>query len=360
MAQAASQLLAKLGEVEVRFERVTRELSDPSALSDLDRYRSLTREHSELHEVVEAFREYRDLLHRAAEARGLLGDPEMGELAREELDAVEARLGEAERQVQLYLLPKDPLDEKNVILEVRAGTGGEEAALFAAELFRMYVRYAEEKGWQVEVLSTNETGIGGFKEVVALIRGSRVYSRLRFESGVHRVQRVPETEACGRIHTSAVTVAVLPEADEVDVDIRPEDLKMDVFRAGGAGGQHVNKTESAVRITHLPSGIVVACQDEKSQHKNRAKALKILQARLFEQAEREAASERSEERKAQVGSGDRSERIRTYNFPQTRVTDHRINLTLHRLPEILEGRLDPLVDALVAHVQAEVLGRGEG
>lgn len=360
MAQAPSNLLQKLGEVEVRFERLTRELSDPSVLSDLDRYRSLTREHSELSGVVEAFREYRDLLHRIAEARELLGDPEMGELAREELDAVETRLGETERQLQLYLLPEDPLDEKNVILEVRAGTGGEEAALFAAELFRMYSRYAEEKGWQVEVLSTNETGIGGFKEVVALIRGNRVYSRLKFESGVHRVQRVPETESCGRIHTSAVTVAVLPEADEVDVEVRPEDIKMDVFRAGGAGGQHVNKTESAVRLTHLPSGLVVACQDEKSQHKNRARALKILQARLFEQAKREAASERSEERKAQVGSGDRSERIRTYNFPQTRVTDHRINLTLHRLPEVMEGRLDPLVDALVAYVQAETLGRGEG
>ncbi|MHB8765955.1 MAG: peptide chain release factor 1 [Deferrisomatales bacterium] len=352
-------MLRKLGDVEARFERLTRELSDPTVLADMERYRQLTREHAELHGVVEALGRYRSLGERVEEARSLLDDPELGALARDELAEAEGQLAEAEGQLRVFLLPKDPLDDKNVILEVRAGTGGEEAALFAAALFRMYCRYAEEKGWQVEVLSSNETGIGGLKEVVALIRGQQVFSRLKFESGVHRVQRVPETESAGRIHTSAVTVAVLAEADEVDVEVRPEDLKMDVFRAGGAGGQHVNKTESAVRLTHLPTGIVVSCQDEKSQHKNRARALKILQARLFEQAEREAASERSEARRSQVGSGDRSERIRTYNFPQSRVTDHRINLTLHRLPEVMEGRLDPVLDALAEHVRAEAMSHGD-
>jgi peptide chain release factor 1 len=309
--------------------------------------------------VAEAYREYVQFQTRADEARSLLEDPELRELAREELAETSERLEALEARLKVLLIPKDPLDEKNVILEIRAGTGGEEAGLFAANLLRMYTRYAEEKSWQVEFLSSNETGIGGVKEVIALIKGERVYSRLKFESGVHRVQRVPVTESGGRIHTSAVTVAVLPEADEVDVEIQPDDLRMDVFRASGAGGQHVNRTESAVRITHLPSGIVVSCQDEKSQHKNRARAMKILQARLFEKAKREADSERSEERRSQVGSGDRSERIRTYNFPQSRITDHRINLTIHRLAEVLQGDLDPIVDVLVAHAQAHALGRGE-
>jgi peptide chain release factor 1 len=353
-------LLEKLAEVEDRYEELTREISDPAALSDRNRYRRLTQEHSELQAVVDAYREYLGLQTRVEEARSLLDDPELKELAREELADTEGHLTELEDRLKLLLVPTDPLDEKNVILEVRAGTGGEEAGLFAADLLRMYTRYAEEKGWQVEVLSSNETGIGGIKEVIALIKGSRVYSRLKFESGVHRVQRVPATESSGRIHTSAVTVAVLPEADEVDVEIRADELRLDVFRASGAGGQHVNRTESAVRITHLPSGIVVSCQDEKSQHKNRARAMKILQARLFERAKREADSERSEERRSQVGTGDRSERIRTYNFPQSRITDHRIHLTLHRLTEALQGDLDPVVDALVAHAQAEALGRGEG
>jgi peptide chain release factor 1 len=352
-------LLQKLSEVEDRYEKLTRELSDPSALADLDQYTRLTREHSELQEVVEVYREFRDLRASAEQARGLLDDPELRDLAREDLVEAEARLPEAEARLQALLLPKDPLDEKNVILEIRAGTGGEEAALFAATLFRMYSRYAEAKGWKVELLSSNPTGIGGFKEIIALIEGRRVYSRLKFESGAHRVQRVPVTESAGRIHTSAVTVAVLPEADDVDVAIRPEELRFDVFRASGAGGQHVNKTESAVRITHLPSGIVVSCQDEKSQHKNRARALKILQSRLLDQATAAAVSERSEERRSLVGSGDRSERIRTYNFPQSRLTDHRINLTLYRLEAILEGELDAVVDALVAHAHAEELGRGE-
>ena len=352
-------LIDKLAEVEDRYEKLTRELSDPGAFSDLEQYARLTREHADLHDVVDGLRAYRQLRDRIFQARSLLDDPELRELAREDLVDAEERLQEAEDLLKTLLLPRDPLDEKNVILEIRAGTGGEEAALFAGVLFRMYSRYAEQQRWQVELLSSNPTGIGGFKEVIALIKGRRVYSRLKFESGVHRVQRVPVTEAAGRIHTSAVTVAVLPEADDVDVDIRPDDLKIDVFRSGGAGGQHVNRTESAVRITHLPSGIVVTCQDEKSQHKNRARAMKILQSRLFEEAKTAADSERSEERRLQVGSGDRSERIRTYNFPQNRLTDHRINLTLYRLESILEGELDPVVDALVSHSQADLLGRGE-
>jgi len=352
------ELLDTLSQVEDRFEELTRELADPRALADLEVYRRLTREHADLQELVAEVRLYRGLGARVEQARGLLGDPDMRELAREDLAEAEGLLAESEGRLRELLLPKDPLDEKDVILEIRAGTGGEEAGLFAADLFRMYSRYAEEKGWGVEVLSSNATGIGGLKEVVALVKGKRVYSRLKFESGAHRVQRIPATESGGRIHTSAVTVAVLPEADEVDVEIRPEDLKLDVFRAGGAGGQHVNKTESAVRLTHLPSGIVVSCQDEKSQHKNRARALKILRARLFEAAQQEAEQERSDERRSLVGSGDRSERIRTYNFPQNRVTDHRINLTIHRLGEVLEGNLEPLVEALTAESQAEALGRG--
>jgi peptide chain release factor 1 len=352
------ELLDTLSQVEDRFEELTRELADPRALADLEAYRRLTREHSDLQELVEEVRRYRGLVARVEQARALLGDSELRDLAREDLAEAEELFAASEERLRTLLVPKDPLDEKDVILEIRAGTGGEEAGLFAADLFRMYARYAEEKGWSVEVLNSNPTGIGGLKEVVALVKGDRVYSRLKFESGAHRVQRIPATESGGRIHTSAVTVAVLPEADEVDVEIRPEDLKMDVFRAGGAGGQHVNKTESAVRLTHLPSGIVVSCQDEKSQHKNRARALKILRARLFEAAQQEADRERSDERRSLVGSGDRSERIRTYNFPQNRVTDHRINLTMHRLGEVLEGDLDPLVEALAAESQAEVLGRG--
>jgi len=351
-------LLDTLSQVEERFEKLTRELADPSALSDLDTYRKLTREHAELRELVDEVRVYRGLATRVEQARVLLGDPELRDLAREDLAEAEELLAGSEERLREHLLPKDPLDEKDVILEIRAGTGGEEAALFAADLFRMYSRYAEEMGWGVEVLSSNPTGIGGIKEVVALVKGKRVYSRLKFESGAHRVQRIPATESGGRIHTSAVTVAVLPEADEVDVEIRPDDLKVDVFRAGGAGGQHVNRTESAVRLTHLPTGIVVSCQDEKSQHKNRARALKILRARLFEAAQQEAEQERSDERRSLVGSGDRSERIRTYNFPQNRVTDHRIGLTLHRLGEVLEGDLDSLVEALAAEDRAQVLGRG--
>ncbi len=358
MSEETARWLEQLGRVEARYEALTRELADPDVLADPERYRRTAQEHAELREVVEAYRAYRQLKARVDEARSLVEDPELGELAAEELEEAGAALQKAEARLRELLVPRDPLDRKNVILEIRAGTGGEEAALFAAELFRMYTRYAESRGWKVEVLSSHPTGIGGLKEVIALVKGRDVYSRLKFESGVHRVQRVPVTESGGRIHTSAVTVAVLPEADDVDVEIRPEDLRVEVFRASGAGGQHVNRTESAVRITHLPTGITVSCQDEKSQHKNRARAMKILQARLFEKAQREAEAARSAERRAQVGSGDRSERIRTYNFPQGRVTDHRINLTLYRLREFLEGELDPVVDALVARAQAESLGQG--
>ncbi len=358
MSEEAARWLEQLGKVEARYEVLTRELADPEVLADPERYRRVAQEHAELREVVEAYRAYRELRARVEEARSLVDDPELGELAAEELEEAGAALERAEARLRELLTPRDPLDRKNVILEIRAGTGGEEAALFAAELFRMYTRYAESRGWKVEVLSSHPTGIGGLKEVIALVKGRDVYSRLKFESGVHRVQRVPVTESGGRIHTSAVTVAVLPEADDVDVEIRPEDLRVEVFRASGAGGQHVNRTESAVRITHLPTGITVSCQDEKSQHKNRARAMKILQARLFEKAQREAEAARSAERRAQVGTGDRSERIRTYNFPQGRVTDHRINLTLYRLREFLEGDLDPVVDALVARAPAESLGPG--
>jgi len=309
--------------------------------------------------LVDVIRRFRDLRDRVEESKALLNDPELGELAREDLTSAQEELVGIEERLKVLLVPVDPLDSKNVILEIRAGTGGDEAALFAAEIYRMYTRYAELKGWKVEVLSSSETGIGGIKEIVALLNGTRVYGRLKFESGAHRVQRVPATESGGRIHTSAITVAILPEADDIDIQIAPDDLRLEVFRAGGAGGQHVNKTESAVRVTHIPSGIVVSCQDEKSQHKNRAKALKILQARLFEKIQEEAQSERSQARKLLVGSGDRSERIRTYNFPQGRVTDHRINLTVYKLQEILEGYMDPLIDPLVAHAQAEALAHGD-
>ena len=287
----------------------------------------------------------------------LLDDPdqEMKKLAREEIESLKSDLTELEKELKLLLLPKDPNDEKNIILEIRAGTGGEEAALFAADLLRLYLRYAELKEWKTEVLSSNITGIGGFKEVIILIEGEKVYSRLKHESGVHRVQRVPETEAQGRIHTSAVTVAVLPEAEEVDVEIDPDDLRVDTFRSSGHGGQHVNVTDSAVRITHLPTGLVVSCQDEKSQHKNKAKAMKVLRSRLLDIQQAEQQSKISEERRNMVGSGDRSERIRTYNFPQGRVTDHRIGLTLYQLEDILQGNLDMIIDPLITHFQAESL-----
>jgi peptide chain release factor 1 len=332
-----------------------------AAGGDSQSYAKLSKELSDLTPLVEAVRVWRRTQADLAGAQAMMqeSDPEMKALAEDEYFALKARLPEIERAMKLMLLPKDAADDKNAILEVRAGTGGEEAALFAAELFRMYQRYAARMGWRFEVLDSSDTGIGGTKEAIGAISGKGVFARLKFESGVHRVQRVPVTEAGGRIHTSAATVAVLPEAEEVDIAVQDKDLRIDVFRSQGAGGQHVNTTDSAVRITHLPTGIVVGCQDEKSQHKNKAKAMKILRAKLYEREREAAESERAASRKSQVGSGDRSERIRTYNFPQGRVTDHRINLTLYKIDRVIEGELDEIVEALVAHDQAAKLAEAE-
>ncbi len=355
-------MFSKIKEIEERYEELERNLAQPEVIQNQELYQKYLKEHKMLNPIVAAFREYNSLQEEIHENRSLLDDPdpEMRKLAKEEIDTLKAKCSELEHKLKLLLLPKDPNDEKNILLEIRAGTGGDEAALFAADLFRMYTRYAEEKGWKAEIMSQNATGIGGFKEIILSIQGDRVYSRLKYESGVHRVQRVPETEAQGRIHTSAVTVAVLPEAEEIDVQINPEDLRIDVYRASGHGGQHVNTTDSAVRITHLPTGLVVTCQDEKSQHKNKAKAMKVLRSRLYELQQREQQAKISEERRSQVGSGDRSERIRTYNFPQGRVTDHRIGLTLYKLDDILQGDMDMVIDPLIAHFQTEALKRVEG
>ncbi len=340
----------KIDRILARFSEVEQAMASGASGEEFVR---LSKEYAELEPVVKVARELRAALSEKADLEGLLDDAEMGEMAREELAALQPRIGELERELQMRLLPKDAADERNVILEIRAGTGGDEAALFAGDLFRMYQRYAQSRGWQVEVLSASESERGGYKEIIAAIRGAGAFARLKFESGVHRVQRVPETETQGRIHTSAATVAVLPEAEEVDVQIDEKDLRIDVFRASGPGGQSVNTTDSAVRITHLPTGIVVTQQDEKSQHKNRAKAMKVLRARLYEMERRKRMEERSAERRGQIGSGDRSERIRTYNFPQGRVTDHRINLTLYKLGEIMEGEgLEELVQALITEDRA--------
>ncbi len=350
-------MFAKIKEIEERYDSLERDLSNPEIINNQKRYQRYLKEHSTLLPIVETFRQYKSVQQEIEDNKSLLNDPdsEIRKLAKEEIDALKQRLEDLETQLKILLLPKDPNDEKNILLEIRAGTGGEEAALFAADLFRMYSRYAESKGWKTEVMSQHPTGIGGFKEIIILIEGKAVYSRLKYESGVHRVQRVPETEAQGRIHTSAVTVAVLPEAEEIDVQIDPEDLRIDVFRASGHGGQHVNTTDSAVRITHLPTGLVVTCQDEKSQHKNKAKAMKVLRSRLYDLQQAELHSKISEERRNMVGSGDRSERIRTYNFPQGRVTDHRIGLTLYKLEDILQGELDMVIDPLITHFQTEAL-----
>ncbi|MCH8683723.1 peptide chain release factor 1 [Pedomonas mirosovicensis] len=351
---------AKIDRIRLRHAELSREMSDPSASAD--RFVKLSKEYAELNPVVEAANALARLATELEEAESLLNDAgadaEMKALARDEVEALRAQLPEAERTLQIMLLPKDVADEKSAILEIRAGTGGDEAALFAGDLFRMYTRYAESQGWKVEMISASPSDVGGYKEVVASITGQGVFAKLKFESGVHRVQRVPATESGGRIHTSAATVAVLPEAEEVDVQIDEKDLRIDVFRSSGPGGQSVNTTDSAVRITHLPTGLVVSQQDEKSQHKNKAKALKILRARLYEIEREKAARERADARKSQVGSGDRSERIRTYNFPQGRVTDHRINLTLHKLDLVLEGEaLEELIQALINEDQAEKLAQ---
>ena len=347
----------KLEAVERRYGELEDLLVSPDVIANRKEFAKLAKERSDIQEIVRIFREWKDVQGQIEGSKSLLQDADEGmrAMAQEELPPLRARNEELEARLKHLLLPRDPNDDRNVLLEIRAGTGGDEASLFAAELFRMYSRYAEMRRWRVDVLSSSATGLGGFKEVIASIEGQGAYSRLKFEGGVHRVQRVPETEGSGRIHTSAVTVAVLPEADEVDVAIDDKDLKIDVFRSSGPGGQSVNTTDSAVRVTHLPTNLVVTCQDEKSQHKNKAKALKILRARLLERAEAAQQSEIAANRKSMVGTGDRSERIRTYNFPQSRVTDHRINLTLHSLDRVIEGEIDPVIDALVTHYQAEML-----
>jgi peptide chain release factor 1 len=350
-------MLDKLEGVEQRFEKIERLLSDPEILKNQEAYRDYSKEHAELNKIVSAFRQYKSVEAAIEEAKELLkdGDSEIKELAREDIDSFTVRLGSLEKELRLLLVPKNPNDEKNIVLEIRAGTGGEEAGLFAADLFKMYSRYAERVGWKVEILSKHVTGVGGLKEIIALVKGKRAYSVLKFESGTHRVQRVPTTESQGRIHTSAVTVAVLPEAEEVDIKIEPDEIRVDVFRSTGPGGQSVNTTDSAVRITHLPTGTVVSCQDEKSQHKNKAKAMKVLRARLYEKVLTEQNEKISADRKSQVGTGDRSGRIRTYNFPQGRVTDHRIGLTLYKLDSILEGDLQEIIDALTTDHQARAI-----
>ena len=346
----------RLNFIENKYDELSMKISDPSVMADQKEWQKLCKEHSDLEMVVNKFREYKKNKEEFEAAKEMLeieSDRELREMAQEEIRELTASKETLESELKILILPKDPNDEKNVFVEIRGGTGGEEAALFAADLFRMYTRYAETKRWKVELMSANETDIGGFKEVVFMIKGNGAYSRLKYESGVHRVQRVPDTEASGRIHTSASTVAVLPEVEDVEVDISANDIRIDVFRASGHGGQCVNTTDSAVRITHLPTGLVVSCQDEKSQLKNKEKAMKVLKARIFERAEAERAAGIAEDRKSQVGSGDRSERIRTYNFPQGRVTDHRIGLTLHRLESYMNGDIDEVIDSLITADQAE-------
>ncbi len=339
-----------------RYNEINALLSSPEITSDIKKMTELSKEQSDLEPLVEKAKSYIQTVDAIEENRSLLGDPELGELAAEELKELEPQLEKMNEEIKLLLIPKDPNDDKNIYLEIRAGTGGDEAALFVGDLFKAYVRYAENRGWKIAIESSSESEAGGYKEIVALIKGEQVYSRLKYEAGTHRVQRVPATESQGRIHTSAVTVAILPEVADVDVQINPNDLKIDVYRSSGCGGQSVNTTDSAVRITHIPTGVVVAMQDEKSQHKNKEKALKILKARVYEKFLHEQLAESSADRKAQVGSGDRSERIRTYNYPQNRITDHRIGLTLYRLNEIMEGGLlDEVIEPLIAHFQAEAI-----
>ena len=355
-------MLDKLAALEERFELIAEKISDPEVIADQESWRKYCKEHSDLTPIIEKYRELKTAKQTIEDDKEMLSSPqdkEFEEMIRLEMAEAEETVETAEEELKILLLPKDPNDDKNVIMEIRGGTGGEEAALFAADLMRMYTMYAETQRWKIDILNSNPTDIGGYKEISFSIEGQGAYSRLKFESGVHRVQRVPETESGGRIHTSAVTVAVLPEVEEVEVDINQNDLRIDVFRAGGPGGQCVNTTDSAVRITHIPTGIVVSCQDEKSQHKNKDKAMKILRSRIFEKMEEERNKEIADERKSQVGSGDRSERIRTYNYPQSRVTDHRINLTLYKLEQVLNGSLDEIIDALVTADQAAKLANAE-
>src|SRR6202048_404930 len=351
-------LFEKLDPIESRYEEMTRQLSSPEILVDSARYQRLSKTHAEMAQMVAKYREWKEIERGLQGAEQLLvetDEAEMKQMAHDEEHALEARREIVERELKLLLIPKDPNDEKNVIVEIRAGTGGDEATLFAGEIFRMYSRYAESQGWKIEVTSSSESSVGGLKEVIALVSGEKVYSRLKYESGVHRVQRVPVTEQQGRVHTSAITVAVLPEADEVEIKIDPKDVRIDTFCSSGPGGQSVNTTYSAVRITHLPTGLVVSCQDEKSQIKNRAKGLRVLRSRLYEMELEKQQEKIGAERRSMVGSGDRSEKIRTYNFPQNRVTDHRIGLTLHQLDQIMEGHLDPIISALNSYYQTEKL-----
>jgi peptide chain release factor 1 len=354
-------MFEKLEEVERRYETLSHLLGQPELITKQDEFQKAAKEYAELGKVVDLYRRLKKLEEEIKGSQHLLDneeDEEMKRLAKEELNRLTQEKDRVEGDLKMALLPRDPYDEKNILLEIRAGTGGEEAGLFAGDLFRMYSKFAEKQNWRMEIMSRHYTGVGGFKEIIAMIEGKGVYSRLKFESGVHRVQRVPATESQGRIHTSTVTVAILPEAKEVEIQIDPNDLRIDIFRSSGPGGQSVNTTDSAVRITHLPTGMVVSCQDEKSQHKNKAKALKILRARLLDRARQEQQIEISEKRRIQVGTGERSERIRTYNFPQGRVTDHRIGLTLYRLESVLEGELDEIIDALTTYYQADAL-KGE-
>ncbi|MCK9374922.1 MAG: peptide chain release factor 1 [Syntrophobacterales bacterium] len=353
-------LTDRLESLEQRYQELEDSLTDPEVIKNQDLYHKYRKEHADLTPVIQIFRRYRQVEKELAENQTLLkeeADEELKAYAREEIQGLKDQAEKLEEELRFLLLPQDPLDDKNVILEIRAGTGGEEAALFAADLYRMYTRLAERKRWKMEILSHSATGVGGFKEIIASISGNKVYSQLKYESGVHRVQRVPATESQGRIHTSAVTVAVLPEAEEVDVQINPEELRIDVFRSSGPGGQSVNTTDSAVRITHLPTGLVVSCQDEKSQHKNKAKGLKVLRSRLLDMMQHEQQQQIAQERKSMVGTGDRSERIRTYNFPQGRITDHRIGLTLYRLEAMLDGDLEELLQSLIAYHRTQALAQ---